>query len=169
MNEPETVGGSVTVALPLGKTSWPDPEEVRLTFPHDFTFKDVERVVDHQKRTHVVYFIFCAGFVKIGTTSNLKRRLAELQIGAPWQTRIVGLIPGGRATELFLHFFFRDDSAGGEWFIMSDQLRKIVSEMAVPPLSGALEEEERDYAKWICGEAKRLGLLPHPVHGGRAA
>lgn len=158
MNIQETNVDSLTVVLPGRGGAWPIQRET--TYPSAHTFKDLERLDDRQRKTHLVYFIFCAGFVKIGTTSALKRRLSNMQIGAPWQTRVVGVVAGGRATEQFLHYVYREHSIGGEWFRLGPDLRQAIIDMgeAVPVLRGHLEEEEADYKEWIRDEAERLGL-----------
>src|SRR5690606_13923580 len=66
-----------------------------------------------------VYFVQrgADGPIKIGASSNVVRRLGELQIGAPEEMRLVGLwIYGGRSGERGLHALNRDDRIAGEWF-----------------------------------------------------
>ena len=153
-----TDDGSFTVVLPDRGGSWPLQRESK--YPAAHTFKNIERLGDKQRKTHVVYFVFCAGFVKIGTTSSLKKRMSAIQMCAPWQTRVVGIVPGGRSTEQFLHYVYKEHAIGGEWFRLGDDMRQAILEMAdgIPPLKGALEEEEADYKEWIRDEAERLGL-----------
>lgn len=157
VNEQGNDGGSVTVVLPMRHGTWPVGELAR-PWPPGLTFRDVERLHDPARRTHIVYFIYCAGFVKIGITTNLEKRMATLQIGAPWQARVVGMMVGGRTTESFLHFVFSEHSVGGEWFRLSDEIRQALAIIAVPELSGHLEVEETEYREWIREEAQRLGV-----------
>jgi hypothetical protein len=159
VNIDETNEHSLTVVLPERGGAWPIQQET--TYPSGYTLKDLERLDDHQRKTHVVYFIFCAGFVKIGTSSSLKRRLSNLQIGAPWQTRLVALVTGGPKTEDFLHFVYREHAIGGEWFRLGPDLRQAIIDLTTftPALKGHLEEEEADYLEWIRHEAERLGVI----------
>lgn len=149
----------LTVVVPGRCGCWPilpNPD----AFPSLLKFQNVGLQGDKERKTHVVYFIYCAGFVKIGTTRILHKRLSTLQMGAPWQTRIVSLLAGGRITEDYLHSVFRELSIGGEWFRLGPDLRQAIIETAPEPLRGHLEEEEADYKEWIREEAERLGFLP---------
>lgn len=85
-----------------------------------------QRVSDIGDRSDIhVYFIQRGegGPIKIGASSNVVRRLAELQIGAPEDMRIVGVwIYGGRSGERGLHRMHSTDRIGGEWFAPTDEV-----------------------------------------------
>jgi len=78
-----------------------------------------------------VYFIatsFEAGdFVKIGHTggSPFKRRDC-LQTGCPAPLDVMAYIPGSVADEKFLHVFFEDQRAHGEWFSFDGALSELI-------------------------------------------
>ena len=145
VNIHETNAGSVTVALPDG--------DIR-DFRHVLTLNDPEA------RVRQVYFMYCAGFVKIGTARSIIRRAKELQIGSPWKGQIILLIPGGRLTEEFLHFVFQEHRVGGEWFKLAPAVRQAIQELAPVECRRWLAEEEANYLAWVRQEATKLGLIP---------
>lgn len=74
--------------------------------------------------THV-YFIQRGtdGPIKIGASSNVVRRLAEIQIGAPEEMHLVGIwLFGGTSSERGLHRLHAADRLGGEWFAPTDDV-----------------------------------------------
>lgn len=71
----------------------------------------------------MIYFIKNRTFVKIGYTSNLNRRLNELQIGSPKQLKLIGLMEGDYQTEAGLHEAFKKHRVKNtEWFAMKGEL-----------------------------------------------
>lgn len=69
------------------------------------------------KKGNCVYFIGDGEFVKIGFTSNLERRLKQLQTGHKTLLRVVAIAEGAtRATEKVLHRALWEHRAVGEWF-----------------------------------------------------
>lgn len=69
-------------------------------------------------RVDVVYYLGYADRVKIGTSSNPRRRL-----GALWHDELLAFERGGRALEQRRHVQFADDRyARTEWFRRSDEL-----------------------------------------------
>ncbi|MEU8688806.1 GIY-YIG nuclease family protein [Streptomyces sp. NPDC048665] len=72
--------------------------------------------------TAVVYAIGSSehGFVKIGTTSDLRARLPALQTPSPFPLRVLWQHEGGYALERFLHSHLREYRATGEWFDFGD-------------------------------------------------
>jgi hypothetical protein len=63
-----------------------------------------------------VYVVGFAGFVKIGWSTNLEKRIATIQQGVPDKLTIYGLFEGGIPEERFLHRRFREHRIRGEWF-----------------------------------------------------
>lgn len=73
-----------------------------------------------------VYAIECAGFVKIGWTSNLALRVKHLTTANPLPLRVLGAIDGTRGTEQEFHRMFAKKQENGEWFKLSqDDLETI--------------------------------------------
>lgn len=58
------------------------------------------------------------GLTKIGTTIDVKHRLAALQCGSPVPLTVLWLTPGGRAVEARLHSVYAAQRAHGEWFAL---------------------------------------------------
>ncbi|WP_097982832.1 GIY-YIG nuclease family protein [Streptomyces sp. f150] len=71
---------------------------------------------------NVVYVIgdSRSGVVKIGTTSNLQRRLSGLQTGSAYELRVLWSFGGGAELEAHLHRRFADRQMVGEWFDFGD-------------------------------------------------
>lgn len=67
---------------------------------------------------NVVYVIGDSrnGVVKVGTTSNLIKRLSALQTGSAYQLRVLWSYGGGVELEAHLHERFADKRMQGEWF-----------------------------------------------------
>ncbi|MGG7568954.1 GIY-YIG nuclease family protein [Streptomyces sirii] len=54
--------------------------------------------------------------VKIGVTSDVPRRLREIQNMCPVELEVLWSHPGGRALEQALHAHFAENHSHGEWF-----------------------------------------------------
>lgn len=72
----------------------------------------------------VVYFIRAGqrGPIKIGFTRNIERRIRQLQSGSPQPLRVLGTLPGDRATESMLQALHREQRIRGDWFRPSGDL-----------------------------------------------
>jgi hypothetical protein len=66
----------------------------------------------------VVYVLGTPGSntVKIGTTANLRKRLADIQRMSPVPLEAFWTCPGGRELETQLHRHFKEFRSHGEWF-----------------------------------------------------
>lgn len=76
----------------------------------------------------MVYFIHAPEVhrVKIGTTTDIDKRLSQMQTGSPTQLRVIKLLPGGRDEERRWHHRFAEKRIEGEWFddsVLDDYLR----------------------------------------------
>lgn len=72
----------------------------------------------------LVYFITGApGFVKIGYTTDLAKRIRALQIGCPLVIDLLGYVRGGRSVEQDYHYRFRAWRQAGEWFKLSQDIK----------------------------------------------
>ena len=66
-----------------------------------------------------IYLVECLGpdnFYKIGFATNPQQRLKELQIGCPYELKIILEFPGGLIKEKELHAFYNNSYVRGEWF-----------------------------------------------------
>lgn len=85
----------------------------------------------------VVYFVERQGFVKIGTTTNLDKRLRDIGKGSCMPqgmtvgpVRLVATMPGDQRHEKFLHNLFSDLQLEGEWFLPDTRLCGLIARQA---------------------------------------
>jgi hypothetical protein len=94
-------------------------ERVRAAFPEEID------------TTSQVYFMESAGYVKIGRSRNVPKRLSEMQVANPGMISLMGLLPGGQEMETAIHAAL--DAVGhkrrGEWFLLTDALRHTIGEI----------------------------------------
>lgn len=78
-----------------------------------------------------VYFIeSCAtGAIKIGTSTEVARRLSTLQMCSPTPLELLLVVPGGHADESRLHAAFAGERTSGEWFVGDGHVRAFVEWM----------------------------------------
>lgn len=86
-----------------------------------------------------VYFIECGGRVKIGYSTNPKRRLATIQTSAPFPCTILATLVGTKDDEQRLHAAFGALRRTGEWFERSGDLDGLLREAAKGNLTAATE------------------------------
>lgn len=75
-----------------------------------------------------VYFIRAGEgpLVKIGTTTNLAKRVATLQYDEKKHLDVIGIIDGDRFVEIFLHGVFAEYREVGEWFRYEGRLKRYI-------------------------------------------
>lgn len=79
-----------------------------------------------------VYFIRAqSGDIKIGCTSNVKRRLKALQTSAGEPLELLATMPGKHAAETRLHQRFHHLRKSGEWFSPAPELLAFVESLEV--------------------------------------
>lgn len=81
----------------------------------------------------VVYFISCDQPdypIKVGSTTNVEKRLAQIQNACPWPLRVLAVAAGGSSVEREIHRAFREDRLSGEWFKRTNGLMEIISKAA---------------------------------------
>jgi hypothetical protein len=85
----------------------------------------------------MVYFIQReSGPVKIGTSTNVMKRLTALQSASPEPLHIRAACPGGSAVERAIHGLFSADRIAGEWFITSPALVALMDALRDYPALG---------------------------------
>lgn len=76
-----------------------------------------------------VYFIgSTGGGVKIGYSTSPHGRLASLQAGSFHKLSVLGMMPGERHVEGWLHRHFAKDRVHSEWFKLTKRLRAFIAE-----------------------------------------
>ncbi len=83
----------------------------------------------------VVYFVVCAGFVKIGTTVALAHRMSALATGSPLDMVLLGWLEGGKDLEERLHLQVDAHAETGEWFRLSPGVRDLLREVRIETLA----------------------------------
>lgn len=76
-----------------------------------------------------VYFAWSpeAASVKIGYSSNIKKRLIGLQTSSPYELVLFAYITGNKEFEAALHENLKDYRLKGEWFMTSDKVINVMS------------------------------------------
>lgn len=85
------------------------------------TWHDPDHYQPHHRTNRCVYFVHAPqlGRIKIGTTTNLKRRFRDLQRHPQLREvalAMLGYIDGGRSVERLIHEKFKAHRITGEWF-----------------------------------------------------
>lgn len=71
----------------------------------------------------LVYALRSGPFIKFGFTTNLKRRLREIE-----HDEVLGTMPGTMATEKSVHATLRPHRHEGEWFADNDEVRAFIAD-----------------------------------------
>ncbi len=113
-------------------------------------------------KSDCVYFIGDGGFVKIGFTANLEKRLKQLQTGHRTPLYVLATIPGGtRNTERLLHEELKQHRGNGEWFkCQNEALQLLAAARAGKPL---LTKTDIAYAAALPAGAFPIGVLPGKI------
>jgi hypothetical protein len=85
-----------------------------------------------EARPHVVYYMRIGNRVKIGTTSDIKRRLSTIN-----PEELLATEPGGYDLEKERHQQFEHLRSHGEWFAYEGALEAHVQELMVNPVDGS--------------------------------
>lgn len=85
-------------------------------------------LVRRQERDHCVYFILAEAtkMVKIGTTSDLAKRMAALKTASAVPLQIVYVCDGDEVVERWFHDRFAEYRTTGEWFQLRGRLERFV-------------------------------------------
>ena len=78
------------------------------------------RVVTKRRAKHVgkgkIYFIKCNSFIKIGFSTNIKKRMRNLKVSNPYPLKCIAWFKGTKSDERDLHVMFEEFHVTGEWF-----------------------------------------------------
>lgn len=112
----------------------------------------------------MIYFLtpFKGGPIKIGTTTQLSKRLAYLQCEHKTALTVLGVMDGGRTEEEAIHERFAANRQHKEWFAPADDLWAFIRDNA-RPWEGNNEDDkvdvrlrmDADFAQAIQAEADR--------------
>lgn len=103
----------------------------------------------------MIYFIRAVNSwsIKIGVSSDPKKRLASLQTGSAEPLELLGTIPGDLAEEKRLHSQFARFRIGGEWFRGDDELLIEITRLLRPPIAELARRAQAAFW-WIDGIAR---------------
>lgn len=104
-------------------------------------------------------------YVKIGWSTQVRRRLLAMQTYIPTSLKIYSVISGSRTTEASLHARFADLRANGEWFRLEGPLLEWVSRnRAIAHLPAAeLEVIRQRMAAAAAARALDAAATDHPI------
>jgi hypothetical protein len=80
-----------------------------------------------------IYFVQCSRFVKVGYSGNPARRLLGLQIGNPYELKLLGTVRGSQSGEEALHELLRKYHHKFEWFRLVPRLSTAIRELCNVP------------------------------------
>lgn len=100
--------------------SWADECGLMLVPKSELDDVSVAQAEDHARFDGVMKVYFAQesglGAIKIGTSRQLPKRLAELSRILPYEIRLLVAIDGGREAEWTIHNRFASARIRGEWF-----------------------------------------------------
>lgn len=122
--------------LPTVYRKWPIRDWYGAVKEYEVAFGPIDRKIEQPrhadplprstKHAEIVYFIVTGARVKIGTTTNIKHRMANMAL--PGDAKLTHTIPGGRRLEQEFHTRFRAHRIGGsEWFHVRADLADFLS------------------------------------------
>lgn len=105
-----------------------------------------------------VYFIYSAGFIKIGYSDTPRLRHMALDKGSAFRVHMLQLLRGTRELERSFHARFAEDRQNGEWFRLSPVLRAFLLEHLSATVGGEhlLARAESEHASWLRDQQMRL-------------
>lgn len=118
---------------------WENPETRRLLGPKRMAYLDRQSAafdrklplppLPQSKFSGTVYFLEAGGFIKIGFSSAVKRRIQALATGSPHDAVLIGTMRGNVATEKALHAQFDAYRRRGEWFEKGPALMEFIGHL----------------------------------------
>ncbi len=108
------------------------------------------------------------GPVKIGTTTNIKRRLALIQNAQAVKVTLVRLMEGGPDEERALHRRFAEFRLHGEWFSPEDEI--LTGDLGLPNASHPSKAQRKRHPgltpeQRAAQSARKLALMSDPIRG----
>lgn len=110
-----------------------------------------------------VYFMQAegSGLIKIGYSTDPRKRLAQLATMSPEPIHLVAVHPGDRTLEQALHARFRQHRARGEWFYPNPELIALINtarDVMRIPTSDPMARAEEVGAQFGLSAAELTGL-----------
>lgn len=81
------------------------------------------------KETNIYFILSENGKIKIGRTTDIKKRFKNIRLISPCQLKLLYVIENTSYTlENEIHLKFKHLRSHGEWFYFSDEIKKYISE-----------------------------------------
>jgi hypothetical protein len=100
----------------------PDPHAEKPFEPHDDPPKPLrhtESPGSNPTPTGYIYFVYCAGRIKIGYATEVADRMSGIGTSSPFPITLLMTIRGSLEDEKLFHDLFEDDRVNREWFQLS--------------------------------------------------
>jgi hypothetical protein len=95
-----------------------------------------------------VYFIYSAGLIKIGFSTNWFQRFEDISQGCAYPAELVLVMPGDRKMEAGYHALFGDYRMNREWFRCEGKVREFLVRFSTPEGRENLELAEASFADY---------------------
>lgn len=106
-----------------------------------------------------IYFIRHAGLVKIGYSSDLRKRIAAIISGIPSpDVTFIGHMPGDREVEAHLHSVFEKHRFSGEWFFFAPPIVQFSMSILLRELPAAAVTLPKGEGRLLSGEPARVSV-----------
>jgi hypothetical protein len=86
-----------------------------------------------------IYFIYSAGLVKIGYSTDWRTRVDTVCRGCAEPAELLLVMTGDRKMEQQYHVLFSESREGGEWFRLEGNVRRFLERYATPAGKEILE------------------------------
>lgn len=113
--------------------------------PVGLTGRDLEIQEILEQPSHV-YFIYSAGRVKIGYSTNWRSRTEAVCQGCPHHAELILVMPGDMKLERGYQALFHEYRESGEWFRCDGKMREFLYKFASETGREILEMAELDFA-----------------------
>lgn len=107
-----------------------------------------------------VYFIQSGdgGPIKIGYSTNVAVRLADLQTASPHDLTLLASLPGGPKLEKVIHRGFDEHRIKGEWFRPAEDLLTFIEEVRIGAFARPESHSNEEETGLPCGKARETVL-----------
>lgn len=130
-------------AIAVIKAMRPEPTE---PFVPTFTRRELELVELLDAPSHI-YFIYSGGLVKIGFSTNWRKRVESVCQGCPEHAEMIMVMTGDRQMEAGYHALFGEYRVRGEWFRCEGKMREFLHRFTTPEGRENLELAEASFAE----------------------
>lgn len=104
--------------------------------------EEIVECIDQPDFKGMVYFIASTDRVKIGYTTHLGKRLADLNTGSPVELFVMDYVRANKRVEAALHDELSSQRVVGEWFELSDRTQDLL--FAVSDFVETFDDNDND-------------------------